>query len=364
MDFLSGIWDGLLNGLEAILRMYEGVLEPVFGQYAWGISIILLTLTVRLFLVPLAIRQTKSMRAMQKLQPELKKIQKKYEVDRSLLKTDPERYKAMKEKQREAQMALYQEHQVNPVGGCLPLILQMPIFLALFNILRQDAENPRIPELVDAPWLGIDSLAETAASGAGIGAIILVVLQIATTYYSTRQMQGRNATAGAEQQQAQKLMMYIMPAFLGFLSWTFPTGLVLYWVTTNFWTIGQQALIFRRVEAQEAAEEEARQAARAKRKKTGPKKGGKATKSGSSSGGSDGSKSGRSSGSSKGESKPKATEDAGTDGGAPADNGRPSRTNKAKGTSSSNGDGSSDDGSPNGRSESAGSKKRSGQAKK
>ena len=285
MSFFSQIWNGLQDGLSAILHMYANLLDPIAGGYKWGFSIILLTLTVRLFLVPLAVRQTKSMRSMQKLQPELKKIQKKYDVDKTLMKTDPEKYKAAKEKQREAQMALYQEHNVNPVGGCLPLVLQMPIFFALFQVLQPSPVGAldrifidvserigvaltfgdRIPELTTANFFGIDSLANTAAGGAGIGAIALVALQVGTTYYSTKMMQGRNTQAAAEQQQAQKLMLYIMPVFLGWLSWTFPIGVVLYWVTTNVWTIGQQWVIFRQVEAEEARDEEARAEARKER---------------------------------------------------------------------------------------------------
>ena len=285
MTFFSQIWNGLQDGLSAILHMYANLLDPIAGGYKWGFSIILLTLTVRLFLVPLAVRQTKSMRSMQKLQPELKKLQKKYDVDKTLMKTDPEKYKAAKEKQREAQMALYQEHNVNPVGGCLPLVLQMPIFFALFQVLQPSPVGAldrifidvserigvaltfgdRIPELTTANFFGIDSLANTAAGGAGIGAIALVALQVGTTYYSTKMMQGRNSQAAAEQQQAQKLMLYIMPVFLGWLSWTFPIGVVLYWVTTNVWTIGQQWVIFRQVEAQEARDEEARAEARKER---------------------------------------------------------------------------------------------------
>ena len=285
MTFFSQIWNGLQDGLSAILHMYANLLDPIAGGYKWGFSIILLTLTVRLFLVPLAVRQTKSMRSMQKLQPELKKLQKKYDVDKTLMKTDPEKYKAAKEKQREAQMALYQEHNVNPVGGCLPLVLQMPIFFALFQVLQPSPVGAldrifidvserigvaltfgdRIPALTTANFFGIDSLANTAAGGAGIGAIVLVALQVGTTYYSSKMMQGRNSQAAAEQQQAQKLMLYIMPVFLGWLSWTFPIGVVLYWVTTNVWTIGQQWVIFRQVEAQEARDEEARAEARKER---------------------------------------------------------------------------------------------------
>jgi YidC/Oxa1 family membrane protein insertase len=266
MGFLSSIWNGLIDGLEAILRTYEGLLEPLMGELAWGFSIILLTITVRIFLIPLMVRQTKSMRAMQELQPELKRIKEKYKADRSMMKTDPERYKKLKEKEREAQMALYQEHQVNPVGGCLPLILQMPIFFALFKVL-QDPE--RVPEFVDAPFFGIDSLGGTAAAGAGIGAVVLVLLQVATTYYTQKQMMARNTTASSEQAQAQKLMLYIMPVFLGYLSWTFPIGVVLYWVTTNVWTIGQQHVIFKQVAAAEAHAAEERKAKRAEAKGTG-----------------------------------------------------------------------------------------------
>lgn len=249
MDLLRQIWDSLLGGLEAILRTYEGLLEPVAGSFAWGWAIILLTITVRIFLIPLMVRQVKSMRGMQKLQPELKKIQAKYKADRSMMKTDPERYKKIKEKQREAQMQLYQEHKVNPVGGCLPLVLQAPIFFALFTVLRDD----RIQELATAPFIGVGDLAGTAMGGVGIGAFFLVGLQVVTTYFSTRQTQARSTSATGEQAQVMKMMLYIMPVFLGYLSLTFPIGVVLYWVTTNLWTIGQQALIYRNVEREEAA---------------------------------------------------------------------------------------------------------------
>ncbi|MGI9018756.1 MAG: membrane protein insertase YidC [Euzebya sp.] len=280
MGFLSDIWNGILEGLESILRQYEGLLEPIAGGYAWGLSIILLTVTVRIFLIPLMVRQTKSMRAMQHLQPEIKRIQEKYKADRSMAKTDPERYKKLKEKQREAQMALYQEHSVNPVGGCLPLLLQMPIFLALFRVLQ----DGRVEELAAAPFFGVNSLSDTAAGSFEIGAVVLVVLQVATTFYSQKQMQARNVSASGDQAQAQKIMMYIMPAFLGYLSFTFPIGVVLYWVTTNFWTIGQQYFIFRKVEAEEAKAEADRKTAR----KSGPSKSPKAgsSKAGSSKAGS------------------------------------------------------------------------------
>lgn len=256
MGFLSSIWDGLKGLLESILSTYEGLFEPLIGQAAWGVAIILLTVTIRVLLIPLMVRQTRSMRAMQALQPELKKIQEKYKADRSMMKTDPERYRKIKEKQREAQMALYQEHGANPVGGCLPLLLQMPVFLALFQILQN---GNLTDEIGGASFLGIPSLNDNAQaliggglSAGAIAAMALILLQVGTTYFTQKQMMARNTSAGAEQQQAQKIMLYVMPGFLGFLSFTFPIGVVLYWVTTNVWTIGQQAFIFKKMEAEEA----------------------------------------------------------------------------------------------------------------
>jgi YidC/Oxa1 family membrane protein insertase len=270
MGFLTSIWNGLVDGLGSILSLYESLLLPLSGDFALGFAIILLTVTVRIFLIPLMVRQTKSMRAMQQLQPELKRIKEKYKADRSMMKTDPERYKKLKEKEREAQMALYQEHQVNPVGGCLPLLLQMPIFFALFTLLR---DNSRVEHLDTASFFGIDSLSNTAADGAGFGAVALVILQALTTYYTQKQMQSRNTTAAPEQAQVMKLMLYIMPVFLAYLSFTFPVGVVLYWVTTNVWTIGQQHFIFKQAEAAEAQAAEERAEAR-KAKKAGKGQGG------------------------------------------------------------------------------------------
>ncbi|HUG85664.1 MAG TPA: YidC/Oxa1 family membrane protein insertase, partial [Euzebya sp.] len=271
MGFLLDIWNAIKAGLESVLRFYEGLMEPFLGEAAWGLAIILLTVTVRVFMIPLMVRQTKSMRSMQAIQPEMKKIQEKYKADRSMMKTDPERYKKIKEKQREAQMELYQEHGVNPVGGCLPLLLQMPVFLALFQVLQEP--GPLKDDLASASFLGFRSLTDTAQSilsggetgfvlGAAISAVTLIVLQVGTTYWSQKQMMARNTNAAAEQAQVQKIMLYVMPFFLGFLSFTFPIGVVLYWVTTNFWTMGQQAIIFRQVEAQEVRKAEEREAAR------------------------------------------------------------------------------------------------------
>ncbi|MGH8886318.1 MAG: YidC/Oxa1 family membrane protein insertase [Egibacteraceae bacterium] len=240
-----GLWDGLIQGLSGFLRLLHDGSVGVFGVYAWGWAIILLTFAVRLLLLPLAVKQTNSMRAMQKLQPELKKVQTKYRTDRSMMRTNPEKYRARKQKQQEAMMALYKEHNINPAASCLPLLLQMPIFFALYQVLI------KAQELRTAPFYLIPTLASTPGQGlavAGIGAFVLLVLMGVTTFYSTYQMQARMPVSGELQAQQQKILLYVMPVMLTFVAFQLPAGVLLYWVATNLWTMGQQYLMFRNIE--------------------------------------------------------------------------------------------------------------------
>ena len=234
------VWQGLLDALTGVLEYFHTLMEPTFGLNAWGWAIILLTVAVRLALLPLAIKQTRSQRAMQSLQPEMKKIQAKYKADRSLMKTDPEKYKDLRAKQQSAMMELYKEHGVNPASGCLPLLAQMPIFIALFNVLRSaeglsEGRFYLLPDLVNAP------------SVVGASAFFLLFLMAATTYYSSKQMMAATPNAGGQQAQQQKIMMYVMPIMLTVFAWNMPIGVLLYWITTNVWTIGQQFVMFRGV---------------------------------------------------------------------------------------------------------------------
>jgi YidC/Oxa1 family membrane protein insertase len=238
-----------------------------------GLAIILLTFIVRLLLLPLSIKQTRSMREMQVIQPEVKKIQAKYKGDR--------------QKMNEAVMALYKEHNVNPFGGCLPLVMQFPVLIGLFYVIRSPlnymgftaagrptdvsglmdavqnsalAEGLRTMPLQVNQFLGIrlDCSSSAAISGAdpsGVGTVcgngfvdaipylILVALMGFTTYYQQRQMQ----TQRDNSPQAQQMQMFtrILPVMLMFFSFSFPTGVVLYWLTTNVWTIGQQRLMLK-----------------------------------------------------------------------------------------------------------------------
>lgn len=238
------IWQELLNALGAVLRFFHDITVGMVGDYSWVAAIILLTVTVRLLLTPLAIKQFRSMQAMQNIRPQMKRIQQRYKTDRGMMRTDPEKYRAQRQKQQEELMALYKEHNVNPASSCLPLVAQMPIFIALFSVLRSETV---IPELFDAPFFGGSTL-QMPANDAGIIAIGLLIAMGITTFVQQKQMMGRNtALADDQQMQQQKMMLYIMPVFLVFLGFNLPVGVLVYWVTTNLWQMGQQWFIMREV---------------------------------------------------------------------------------------------------------------------
>jgi YidC/Oxa1 family membrane protein insertase len=345
---LEPIGGPLLQGLGTLLSFLYDLVR------SYGLAIILLTVLVRLVLLPLTIRQTRSMQEMAKLQPKVKELQKKYKGNRQKLAEETQK--------------LYREHQVNPLGGCLPLVLQLPVFFALFAVLRATegafavpveppsaaavqaegticrpdtspsvdgdrpsavicevpgrgevvyeiegwrSKNDRVP--IDSPppslaicqpdvqdnrvagflcqsvlgpghlpergelfaaivedraqFLGIELAcsptqaaseegirlcAGPAAEGGVVPAIpyfVMVALMVGTTYYQTKQMQRASAGPAAQQQQ---LMGRIMPIFLGFISISISAGVLVYWVTTNAWQIGQQYVMLRRRASAEA----------------------------------------------------------------------------------------------------------------
>jgi YidC/Oxa1 family membrane protein insertase len=337
---VGAVVDGLLQGLGAILSFFYSVIP------SYGLAIILLTVLVRVALFPLTWRQTRSMQAMQRLQPKLKELQRKHKGNRQKL--------------NEEMMKLYKEHQVNPLGGCLPLLLQLPVFIALYAVLRGTIVHAAVPtepinpgaleqavcsptsepaptgsvsdQIVcempggdeqtftieqwrtndtsapiatpgaymshclavaggdgqdsffrcsspvgishlepeselrgdiitgDTPFLGMElgcsptqaiseeqirQCADPDVEAGGfplIGYFGLVALMVFTTYFQTKQMQRR---AGPQAQQGQQAMARIMPLFLGFISLSIPTGVLLYWVTSNGIQIGQQTLMLR-----------------------------------------------------------------------------------------------------------------------
>ena len=211
----------------------------------YGIAIILLTIVIRLLLLPLTMKQTKSMHEMQKLQPKLKALQ--------------EKYKDNKEKLQEEMMKFYSEHKVNPFGGCLPLLLQMPVFFALFQMLWRPKEF--LPaayqqgftkavflgaKLVDNPGKFLPAPLGSATGSIGqlllpgLPYYILVILMVVTTYLPSKMM-------GGEAQQEK--MMLFMSAFMAFIALRFPAGVLIYWVTTNILTMIQQYFQIRVQEA-------------------------------------------------------------------------------------------------------------------
>jgi len=198
----------LKTALEWMLRFFF----DLSGSY--GIAIILLTLAIRLILAPLTFSQSKSMEAMKALQPEMQALQERY-------KDKPEEY------QRKV-MELYQKHKVNPLGGCLPMLVQLPFLWALFAVLREFDFG--------TGFLWLTSLSAPDPY------YVLPVLSAITTYI---QMMMTSADA------SQKSMMFIMPVFIGYISINFPAGLVIYWVVSNLFSMGQQYLIARKMNPQE-----------------------------------------------------------------------------------------------------------------
>jgi len=226
VNFL-GFFSDLLSPLESLLQFVLGVLYNVtdmagFGSY--GVAIILLTIIIKACLYPLTAKQVNSMKAMQELAPKLKKIQEKY-------KDNPQ---VMQQKVA----ALYKEAGVNPLAGCLPLLIQMPILMGMYYALF----NFTYPSPEAAQFLWLPSMSEADPL------YILPVLSAATTYFQTRQ------TADTSNSQM-KIMMYVMPLFIGWISLTFPSGLVLYWVTMNVCQIVQQWWMYRGRESGEKAKE-------------------------------------------------------------------------------------------------------------
>ena len=241
-------------------------LAPVLAAFyalmsSYGLAIILLTLSVRVLLLPLSIKSTRSMREMQVIQPEIKRLQKKYKGDRQKLNTE--------------MMALYKEHGVNPFGGCLPLLLQMPVFFALFYLIRDPlnylASNVSLATDLEEKALSVHNflgirldcspvqafqgdpssvaaIETTCTSGGVLNAapyFLMILVMGASTYYQQRQMMAKRGAATDPQQQQMQMVAKVMPLLLLVFGVSFPAGVVLYWLTTNLWTIVQQRIMLR-----------------------------------------------------------------------------------------------------------------------
>jgi YidC/Oxa1 family membrane protein insertase len=240
----ANIFQPLIDVFEAVLKAIHGVVGG-----SWGWSIVLLTILIRALLIPLTLKQFHSMQKLQKLQPELKAIQNKYKDD--------------KQRQQQELMKFYKENQVNPLGSCLPLVAQLPVFISLFYMLRSSLRADICPQiqpgahLVNGKWVGI-SHAHTVPCGAHNGAgflfipdltnkatgavlIVLIVLYVATQLASSLMM------STPTMDKTQRQIMLVMPLFFVIFIINFPAGVIVYWITTNTWTILQQYVVRRRI---------------------------------------------------------------------------------------------------------------------
>ena len=213
MGFFGTILAPVENLLQFVLESLHS-LTDLAGVGSYGLAIILLTVIIKMLLYPLTVKQVKSMKAMQELSPKMKKIQEKY-------KDNPQ---VMQQKVG----ALYKEAGVNPLAGCLPLIIQMPILMGMYYALY----NFTYPSPEAAQFLWLPSMSESDPL------YILPVLSAFTTF-----LQQKMTTT--EMNQQMKVMMVVMPLFIGWISLTFPSGLVLYWVTMNVVQIAQQWWMYR-----------------------------------------------------------------------------------------------------------------------
>jgi len=246
-DLLTTIGTPLYYAISAIWLAWHRLFDtlPISSGWSWTLAIIGLTVTIRALLIPLFVKQIKSSRNMQLIQPKVKELQKKYGHDRERLAQET--------------MKLYKETGTNPFASCLPLILQMPIFLALFHLLRNAANGEPKGFLTQAD---ANQIASGKIFGAGISdtlthpdntnvvvlAIILVIAMTATTFTTQRQLMSKNmptdAMSGPYAQQ-QKMLLYVLPIVFAVGGIAFPIGLMIYWTTSNIWTMGQQFYVIR-----------------------------------------------------------------------------------------------------------------------
>jgi YidC/Oxa1 family membrane protein insertase len=223
----------IANPLQPLIDVFDAVLVFFHDSVglSWGTAIIALTVVVRILILPLAVRQFHSMQGLAKLAPEMKALQEKYRDDKQRLNQE--------------MMKLYQEHKVNPFGSCLPLVLQMPVFFALFYLLKEDLRQDICGQTADpcdqvipgsADWFFIPDITDKATGGV---LVTLILLYVSSQLLSSVLM---SVTADRNQ----RLLIIALPVvFVPFII-TFPAGLLLYWITTNLWTVVQQTIIRKR----------------------------------------------------------------------------------------------------------------------
>jgi YidC/Oxa1 family membrane protein insertase len=252
-----GIFNPLYDAVSWIIVQFHSLYSLVFNEdsgWAWGLSIISLVILIRICLIPLFVKQIKSTRNMQALQPKMKAIQ--------------ERYKNDKQRQSEEMMKLYKETGTNPLSSCLPILAQSPFFFSLYHVLSYIAKGQEVgvinakmvssaqhAHIFGAPLAAkfTDSAATLKSLGATVTdvrvvTIIMIVLMSASQFYTQRQLMTKNVdmTVKTPFMQQQKMLMYVFPIMFAIFGINFPVGVLIYWLTTNVWTMGQQMFVIRR----------------------------------------------------------------------------------------------------------------------
>ncbi|PVG84125.1 membrane protein insertase YidC [Nocardioides gansuensis] len=254
LDFFGAIGSFIMTPLYYVIsvvligfhNLFSAIgLDPTGGA-AWALSIVGLTLVIRAALIPLFVKQIKSSRNMQLIQPKVKELQKKYGHDR--------------EKLAQETMKLYRESGTNPFASCLPILLQMPIFLALFRLLdRASHGDPKgiltqtqADQFGEAELWGVPISQTFMRADGDVGvmvlAAVLVVAMTVTTFLTQRQLMSKNMPADAltgPYAQQQKMLLYVLPVVFAVGGIAFPIGVLIYWTTSNLWTMGQQFYVIR-----------------------------------------------------------------------------------------------------------------------
>ncbi|MGS2619053.1 membrane protein insertase YidC [Micromonospora sp. LZ34] len=250
----------IYRAISEILLLWQAAWHKMLGDaswlsttWSWVLGIVFLVLTVRVILFPIFVKQIKSQRAMQALQPKIKALQDKHKSDRETM-------------QKEL-VELYRSEKANPLMGCLPMFVQIPVFLGLFQVLRH--LKPTMPEHMKTLYgwtvVQFDSASSATLFGAPIAAsfnsstphgsdttikvvaAVLIAIMIGTTYLTSRQMILKTGWAEDPQQKmVQRLMLYGIPFSLLISGLIFPIGVIIYWVTTNLFTFGQQMWVLRK----------------------------------------------------------------------------------------------------------------------
>ncbi|MFF3554471.1 membrane protein insertase YidC [Streptomyces tsukubensis] len=254
MDTIASLFSFITTPVSWIIVQFHKLYGAIFGPdtgWAWGLSIVSLVVLIRICLIPLFVKQIKSMRNMQALQPKMKAIQERYKNDR--------------QRQSEEMMKLYKETGTNPLSSCLPILAQSPFFFALYYVLSKIASGDVVgvinePLLASARQAHIfgaplaakftDSPEKVQALDASLTDVrvvtaIMIILMSASQFYTQRQLMQKNVdlTVKTPYMQQQKMLMYIFPVIFAVMGINFPVGVLVYWLTTNVWTMGQQMYV-------------------------------------------------------------------------------------------------------------------------